>query len=333
MPIFVSRFSPGRVSGANLQQVRTPANQTTGRADAGTARRELQTERNRQTEDTRQNNRAGQTLENLLARTQLGQRLSERLQAVRNERAETQTEMEADASRAEQAETRAAENRTPRALPGVGALRTRADDDVERPGRLTRAPANPVREQQLDRFAQLRALRTNAPGDTQRAREALQADVPGLNREADARIRLVAANARAQRGAALATPAETEATAEEISQANTTPEIRENLRQDTREVAQGLSRDAIRQTQQTTQRVAQNAVRANEGRREDVQQESRAEVRELEVDARQLERELQQTQRDIRQQRTRAQRAGSAVSSAPAATAAAIGTNVNILAG
>ena len=324
MPIFVSRFSPDRVSGANLQQVRTATNQATGRADAGTARRETQTERNRRTEDTRQNNRAEQALETLLSRTQQGQRLSERLQAVRDGRSEAQTGL----TRADRAETRATE-RSERAgsraaeLPGVGAARTRADDDVERPGRLSRDPASPARERQLERFARLRALNTGADGGN-------AANPPGLDREADGRIRLVAANARAQRGAL---ETETRPTAEAISRANTTPEIQSNLRQDTREVAQGLSRDATRQTQQNTQRVARNAVQADETRREEAQEESREEVRELEVGARQLERELQQTEREIRQERTRAQRANSVASSAPAATAAAIGTNVNVLAG
>ena len=229
---------------------------------------------------------------------------------------------------------------------------------------LNRTPANPAREQQLNQFASLRsaarggnARQADETARTQRQSRG-QAAVPNLNRQVDGRIRLLASNAQGQQnapglavrqevGQTAKTPAtanqpaaqttqvtqRTTPSAEDISRANTTPEIQENLQSDTREVAQGLSRDAIRQTQANTQRFAQSAERAAESRSDAVQRESQSEVRQLQTQERELQRDLQQTQQDIRSQRSRAQRATSAASGSTSSAAAAIGSGLNILAG
>lgn len=386
MPIFTSRFSSNRVAGASLQRVRTQANQTVERVQTGQTRQTRNTSNNRQTAETqsqRQTERTQNTdrtettsraeeteRSNLLARSQRAESLAERLQNRRtNGRSEATAQTATESAttptqqeRSTQTQRTQVEPARPERQPGVGTVRTRADNDVERPGRLSRTPANPVREQQLTQFASLRSAARggNTRQADDRAQNRGQTDVPGLNRQVDGRIRLLASNIRGRQNApglaarqeigqanetptatvppqaaTLATTATQPAppSAEDISRANTTPEIQENLQQDTREVAQGLSRDAIRQTQANTQRFAQNSERAAENQSEAVQRESQREVRQLQTQERELERDLQQTQQDIRSQRGRAQRATSAASSSTSSAAAAIGSGFNILAG
>ena len=68
-------------------------------------------------------------------------------------------------------------------------------------------------------------------------------ETPALDRETDARIRLVANAARGNTAFGEVDDAAAP-TAEQISRANTTEEIRDNLQAETREVERGLLRDA-----------------------------------------------------------------------------------------
>ena len=311
MPIFVSRFSPTRVAGGNLQGVRVRQNEGEARTQVGARLRERLAERTEEQEETRQE-RTSRAQEALPARTQQGERLAAQLQRGRTRADETQSETRSaggttDTDAPPVAPAEAAETGRRTVLPGVGALRTEADRDVERPGRLSREPANPIREQVLNRFARLRSLGRDGASA---ANDAVD-ETRGTKR--------------------LSAAGET-VTAEEISRANTTPEIRQNLQADAGEVARGLQRDSVRQTQVNTRQTAQSSERVAETRRERVVSESRSEVQELRTTERRLERALQNTQREIRSERNRLNRAQSTASRSTTAAAAAIGTNVNILA-
>ena len=400
MPVFVSRFSPNRVARANLQRIRSQSNQANERAASNISRREQrQSERSQGSNNTRQQV-AERVRETLLARTQAGQRIAQQVQTTATQSNTTASTTQQTSSQTTTASPQATSStsttqtreaqQSPRESvqarlqtpPGVGATRTRADNDVERPGRLNRTPANPLREQILNGFARLRALasgRINQSNDTQQTTQSANAN--GRTNRTEARARFLASNiqqiqarrvdqqsterpnvtnaqntdttplqsatqspapeTRAQSATqtpvtiqppTAVQPAETP-TAEEISRANTTEEIRDNLQQDASEISRGLTRDATRQLQQTTQQTAQNAERASENQRDEVETESRTEIRELETQERQLARELQQTQQDIRQERIQVQRAQSSASRSTTSSAAAIGSNVNILAG
>lgn len=386
MPIFTSRFSPNRVAGAILQRIRSQSNQANERAEQNTTRREQrQSERTAGSNDTQQT--STRERETLLARTQLGQRIAEQLQSLRenirtntnNDRASEQSSASEDEqssptnTRQTNTTTQTNNNRSPietrlQTPIGVGIRRTEADEDVERPGRLNRAPANPIRERQLDGFARLRAV---ASGILSQRNNRSQPSANNIQNQTEDRTQALN-NRRQNQGRGLArgqgvaerqgaitiqtpteqqTPLAIQATtrqtpsllapqvatpespsAEAISRANTTEEIRKNLQQDAGEVARGLTRDSTRQLQETTQQTAQNAERVAENQRTETQTEGREEIRELEVEERQLERELQQTQQNIRQERIRVQQSQSSASRSTTSSAAAIGTQVNILA-
>ena len=158
-------------------------------------------------------------------------------------------------------------------------------------------------------------------------------ETPGLDRETDARIRLVA-NASRQAGAAAFREAETTPapTAEQISRANTTEEIRDNLQTEIREVERGLLRDVDTQNRAITRQTVQNAQQASEQRRESEIQSNNAETRELRTEERRLKRELAATEREIRQRQSETARVQSGAGSNTAAAAGALGSRVNILA-
>ena len=158
-------------------------------------------------------------------------------------------------------------------------------------------------------------------------------ETPGLDRETDARIRLVA-NASRQAGAAAFREADTTPapTADQISRANTTEEIRDNLQAEIREVERGLLRDADTQNRAITRQTAQNAQQASEQRRESEIQSNNAETRELRTVERRLERQLAATEREIRQRQSETARVQSGAGSNTAAAAGALGSRVNILA-
>ncbi|MFT5369245.1 MAG: hypothetical protein ACI8V2_004220 [Candidatus Latescibacterota bacterium] len=357
MPVFTSRFSSNRVASANLQQIRSRSIQANERVETNTTQR-AQIEQTRGSNDTQQT--TTRVRETLLVRTQSGQQTSQRLQDSRA----TQTNNTGSAEQQTQNVVEQTEQQTNnrsniqsrlQTPPGVGATRTRADDNIERPGRLNPTPANPIIEQQLSGFARLRAVASGVIPQTNNSTRDQQS-ANGLTNRVEARARFLASNGPQPQGRAVGqqlketqtlpavdTPITIQAptatqpterpTAEDISRANTTQEIRESLRDDAGEIARGLTRDGTRQLQQTTQETAQITERAAENQRSAVQTESRNEVRELQTQERQLSRELQQTQQGIRQERLRAQQAQSSASRSTTSTAAAIGTNVNILAG
>lgn len=379
MPVFVSRFSPNRAASALLQRIRTQSTQVNTRAtNNSNAREQRETEQSRGSNNTQQ--QTTRVAEALLARTQQGQQIANRLQESRTETTNNarstretntgqQTRVEQQAAQTRNNSTRE-NNRTEtqsrlQTPPGVGTTRSQADNNIDRPGRLDRTPASPIRERVLEGFARLRAVASGILSERNtdnNTRTQSPANANGLANQTDGRTRFLANNASQSQGRAVGqqsddrqspvtiqtpvtiqapstiqTPRITSATetptAEEISRANTTEEIRNNLQQDSGEIARGLTRDGTRQLQQNTQQTAQNAVRTAESQRTETQTEGRAEIRELRTQERELSRELQQTQQDLRQERLRVQRAQSPASQSTTASAAAIGSNVNILAG
>ncbi len=371
MPIFVSRFSSDRVAGANLQQVRSNQDQTIESPPVRTLRREVQPEQNQQTEDSRIEQLTSRLRETLPVASALADRLTERLQTARQGQSADTEQVETDESnRPEEApsaqtervepsetsetpellETRTTErnNRRPVVLPGVGAVRTQADEAVDRPGRLDRGSVNTVRDQLLARFTRLREVGRETAGqvrDVQNdatelnpvqtpARADFENDVQRSNQILDVRTSEINLAVSISAGAStIQTEPTVRPTAEQISQANTTPEIRQNIQGDSREVARGLTRDAVVQIRENTQRTVENAAQAVETRQEDVRQESQTQVRELQTEQRRLERDLQQTEGEIREQRLQLQRADSSASRGTITAAASIGSNINILAG
>jgi len=372
MPVFVSRFSSNRAASALLQRIRTQPTQADTRATTNT-REQRETEETRGSNNTQQ--QTTRVAETLLARTQVGQQIANRLQEARTNNArstrDTNTEQQTRTTQTEQQNVRGnttrENNRTetqPRLQtpPGVGITRSQTDNNTERPGRLDRAPANPIRERVLEGFARLRAIASGILSD-RNTRTQSSANANGLTNRTDGRTRFLANNASQAQGRAVGqqaterqtptiaiqapvtiqapsiaqTPRAASATetptAEEISRANTTEEIRNNLQQDAGEIARGLTRDGTRQLQKNTQQTAQNAERTAESQRSETQTEGREEIRELQTQERDLSRELQQTQQDLRQERLRVQRAQSPASQSTTSSAAAIGSNVNILAG
>ena len=359
MPIFVSRFSPNRVAGANLQRLRPRDERENDRLGTGRVRQDSRTDRTQREEEPRgEGVNSARERENLPVRNQQGSSLLERLQARTDARQEAsppevQAAPEAGGGNARvERQTPADRGRnTPaefpaRVPPGVGTVRSRADREIDRPGRLGQEPATPALQQTLDRFARLRttARRVDVPavsGENGRGnalgRTLIRApQTPPMDREIDARIRMLAAGNQARSGQtagasalqAAAAPSEPP-TALQISRANTTPEIRENLQDETREVERGLRRDATLQTRADTRRTAQAAGQAGEARRNGEIGANQAQARALRTQERRLEQDLRETQRNIRNldNRTRQLRG----TGARGATAAAVGSGVDLL--
>lgn len=164
--------------------------------------------------------------------------------------------------------------------------------------------------------------------------------VPPLDAETDARIRLLAANrqaaatAPAERASAETAPvaAEPQAfpSAEEISRANTTPEIRQNVRADTGEIGQGLQADAVADAAQNARRTAASAQAAQRSAADVVSNEGRQDLQELRSEVRDLDRARSETQREIQDLENEIRQAESG--GAPSATAAAaLATQVEAL--
>jgi predicted RNase H-like nuclease (RuvC/YqgF family) len=102
-------------------------------------------------------------------------------------------------------------------------------------------------------------------------------------------------------------PQQTFPSAEEISRANTTPEIQENLRSDTAAISEGLQADAAVQSAANARQLAQAADGAQESGRNEVVDEGREQVQDLRTEVRELERlqtearrEIQDLENDIR---------------------------------
>jgi len=139
--------------------------------------------------------------------------------------------------------------------------------------------------------------------------------VPPLDTRADAGIRLLA-SARTEQATppepvappeAVESPQQTFPSAEEISRANTTPEIQENLRSDTAAISEGLQADAAVQSAANARQLAQAADGAQESGRNEVVDEGREQVQDLRTEVRELERlqtearrEIQDLENDIR---------------------------------
>ena len=337
MPIFVSRFSPGRVGGANLQGLRPTREERDRPGRVGGNGQDRRAERTAPSEENR-GRAVGKTgAEALPASTQRADTLQERLQA---QTAGQGTGGE-QASRRGQVQAQ----RTP--PPGVGAVRTRADEGIERPGRLDPRRGNPGIQQALGRFERLRGAAQGVRAGAGRAEEVranlpepTAPQTPPLDRGTDAQIRLLASQVRGNAGgggraqaATLQTGGVTERpTATEISRANTTPEIRENLEADVRQVSQGLQRDVATQMAANTRETGRAAAEALETRIGREVSSGAVETRELRTEERRLERELRETQRELRSEENRMSRLAGSTSRSTATTAAAIGTQVNILA-
>ena len=119
--------------------------------------------------------------------------------------------------------------------------------------------------------------------------------------------------------------------AEEISRANTSPEIQQNLREDSSEIQRGLRVDAEIQSNQNLRQTAERAGRASETRRDSRINSNDRAVRELNVQERQLERGLRNTQREIRDLTNESSRLQSSASSATASTAANLANRTTLV--
>jgi hypothetical protein len=162
------------------------------------------------------------------------------------------------------------------------------------------------------------ALANAAPPAQASTQDALQ--TRGVDRAADASIRLLAAqNARG-------------AGAVEMSRANTTEEIRENLQTDSSRIERGLRADADEQARENVRTAAGAAETAGERNRAQTVAESERQVRDLRSEAQSLQRELQATQREIRTLQNDARRARSPAAGATTRTAAGLANRVDILA-
>ena len=340
MPIFVSKYSPGRVAGANLQRLSRRENQENGRTNA--ARGQTRAEQAREQGDAQGRAAQGRNDEALPVQTALAKRLQEQIRGQGNGRTGemrrngqaaretedddgagvTQTRVGREAERRDVPAERRAEQ-AQRERPAVGVVRSRVERNAERPGRLEREPTNPAAEQALDRFARLREVGQGNASGAPAARTRL---TPSVNQGIDARIRLLSTQTRGVGAQAAAQP-----TAQEISRANTTPEIRQNLQADTRLVERGLRRDAAVQAGENTRRTARAAAQGAETRREGEIRSGETEARALQTEARRLERELVQTQREIRNLENEGERLRGPVTRSAAASARALGSRVNLL--
>jgi len=318
MPAFVSRFSPSRIAGANFQGLRARVDGQEGRGRIGASNRGRRAETRDRDEDFLERIRGGGEREDLLVRNQLGELVRLQLQ----ERSRTRT------------------------LPGVGTTRTRADDEIDRPGRLGTDSANPATQSQLDRFASLRSAARGSPTQSRQDASAaatltglvgLQAQRPsGLDQALDVQTRGAADRTGPARGGTTTGSderggLEAEPTAEEISRANTTPEIRENLQAEVRGVERGLRRDAAEQARENTRNTAVAAGDAAEASRGRAISSNRGEIQALQSEKRKLEAGIRETQREIRNLENSNRRLQSGANRATTRAVAALGSNVNLV--
>ena len=112
--------------------------------------------------------------------------------------------------------------------------------------------------------------------------------------------------------------------AKQISRANTTSEIQENLRADSAEIGGGLRADAEIQTQENVRQTAANAERNAEASRESRIEDNDEQVRDLTVQERQLEQSLRATQSEIRELNSESNRLENGSTPDIAATAASL---------
>ena len=120
-------------------------------------------------------------------------------------------------------------------------------------------------------------------------------------------------------------------TAEQISRANTTTEIQENLRSNSSEIEQGLRADAEIQAQQNQRQTAANAQRSSEASRESAIEDNEEAVRDLTVQERQLEQSLRATQSEIRDLNNESNRLESSGSTGTASSAVNLTAQASVL--
>ena len=317
MPIFVQSTSIGRANGGGLGLIRFREDDRAERQSASAVRDRERTQGARENPQARGPG-ANANLSDLLSRHQRAELI---LQRIRSGRDTEQAEATSGVASDEAAVLRR------QASPGVGTARTAADDAVDRPGRLVPGRTSPV----IDRM-QSPVGRVNLPEQATARPEfptANRTETPAMDREQDANIRLLASRARS---AQTVTPeAVARPTAEQISRANTTEEIRTNLQADTRVVGAELQTAAARQSEETANRISRATEQAGQERQEETVGSNQGELRELRTEERQLERELAQTEREIRSRQNENARMQTGVSASPATAAATLGSRLNIL--
>ena len=333
MPIFAQSAIPGRMAGANLQRLRFRDGDREDGRRVGAAEEDSRTERTDEDAEPRAVAR-GRDLRELLFSNQRGAQISQRLQFLRAGRGHSEEQPETPpATDVQDGGTRATARPALRSAPGVGTVRTAADAAVQRVGRLVPGAASPLIERTAQPFGavnvqpQARAEQRPATGRAALPSDA-RTETPPLDQARDANIRLLAARSAEQAPRADTAVAPT---AEQISRANTTEEIRENLQAGTRAVGTELTAVAAQQTAANAERVTQAAEQAGAQRQENQAGTNEAEVRELRTEERQLERELRQKEREIRQRQNENARIETGVSAGGSAGALAIGTRLNLL--
>ncbi len=346
MPIFVSRFSAARISGSRFDRIRDPRD--TERADRND--RSQATGQSERTGDTGRTERADRAQDQLPVATQTADSLREQ---IRNRTSEFTDDSGASAPDRQDAAREALP--TQATLPGVRTVssRTSTSAAASQVGRLGQNTESPAIRATLNRFESLRSARTPTTGDT-RSAEVRQAfrDISSeaqnfaglqarqLNAQVDASIRLL--RNRSAEPAQLDLPtvaADREAstlapiqpTAEQISRANTSPEIQQNLREDSSEIQRGLRVDAEIQSQQNVRQSAANAERAAEGSRNSQLASNDKAVRDLTIQERQFERGLRNTQREIRSLNNENNRLESSAANARASTASNLANRTTLI--
>jgi hypothetical protein len=237
--------------------------------------------------------------------------------------------------------------------PAVRSTDTAAERRASRgdgsPGRLDRAPANPAVQAALDRFESLRNVgrvseqpaageRGGGRATATAALRDLAQQIPdietlqarGLNRGADATIRLAAVQNQTTPQVA-EEPAAGRPTADQISRANTTEEIRENLQADSSEIQRGLTADADVQQRQNLRQTARAAAQGSEARRDGQIDSNDRQARELRSVTRELAQDLRAAERSLRDVQNESRRLQTTPNNT-ASTAANLANRVNILA-
>jgi hypothetical protein len=340
MPIFVSRFSAERIAASGLQR----ATQRQPESRATTQRNRV--DRLDESERERAAQRSERAQDQLPVTTQTAESIR---QGIQSSRAGSDQRSE-DSRSGQQGNSAGQETARPTlptqaTLPGVSTVSTRAERSASpQVGRLNQARGESRAQATLSRFEGLRSASPATPGNT-RSAEVSQSfrDIPSnadsfsglraqrLDAQVDASIRLLRSNGnaseRVQQPAAepettsVTAQPETRPNAEQISRANTTPEIQSNLRQDYSEIKRGLRADAEIQSQGNLRQTARTAGRAAEARRESTADANARQVRELSVQERQLTQSLRATQSEIRNLNNESNQAQSSASSATLSTA------------
>jgi len=358
MPIFVSRFSAERIAASGLQ--RATQRQPQSRATTQQANR---VDRSDESERQRGSRRSERAQDQLPVTTQTAESIREGIQASRSG-----SDQRSEDSRSGR-QVSGAGQETPRptlptqaTLPGVSTVSTRAERSASaQVGRLNQARGESRAQATLSRFEGLRNARPETTGNT-RSAEVRQSfrDIPSnadsfsglrarqLNAQVDASIRLLRSNGNASDSKAAfeapearertpaappaAEPAETRRpNAEQISRANSTPEIQNNLRQDSSEIERGLRVDAEIQSQENVRQTARTAQRTAETRRESTANANDRQVRELSIEERQLEQGLRATQSEIRNLNNENNQLQSSSASATSSTAANLANRTSLI--